>query len=387
MVRRSSRVSRKSRSKVNRKMKRSRKVSRRVNKSRKVSRRKTKRVNKSRRVSRKRTKRIEGGSDSLKKNPPTSPSSSSTPLTPEKILSMALKEEITIEEANEKFSKLNISDPKLVEKFALQINNIMITFKSKEKAKKAKAERLAAKERKEQEDLQTEAEKLVTEFMEKYERAGMEERESLLLGDRPGEAGDFNKFYGEHHGQTHPILTTKLSELKEKEKKEAVAHLDKVNALLFKRIQELKNLRPCTSNRFHEAKFGFVGGRYEAIHIDSGWYELSDQTLTQKLFNHFANAQKNLFSVDNYFHFYGPFDKPPKWMKSAEEVYGNVVKVDVESIFPSSEFGKRSLQDLIENLENLKKSTLDGLDHEYIVKLTNDWIKFKDNPGDFAGGQ
>ena len=43
MVRRSSRVSRKSRSKVNRKMKRSRKVSRRVNKSRKVSRKKNNR--------------------------------------------------------------------------------------------------------------------------------------------------------------------------------------------------------------------------------------------------------------------------------------------------------------------------------------------------------
>ena len=60
MVRRSSRVSRKSRSKVNRKMNRSRKVSRRVNKSRKVSRRvnKSRRMNKSRRVTNKRTKRV-----------------------------------------------------------------------------------------------------------------------------------------------------------------------------------------------------------------------------------------------------------------------------------------------------------------------------------------
>ncbi len=74
MVRRSSRVSRKSRSKVNRKMKSSRKVSRIVNKSRRVSRRvnkstrmnkslrvtnkRTKRVNKSRGVSRKKTKRV-----------------------------------------------------------------------------------------------------------------------------------------------------------------------------------------------------------------------------------------------------------------------------------------------------------------------------------------
>ena len=162
MVRRSSRVSRKSRSKVNRKINRSRKVSRRVNrkinrsrkvsrrvnksrrvsrrvnKSRRVNRRRTKRVNKSRRVSRKKTRRIKGGSDPFKKNPSTSSSSSSTTLTPEKILSMALKEEITIQEAEKMFNSLNKRESGVIKYFESQINIIKSTFEKKKKAKEKK---------------------------------------------------------------------------------------------------------------------------------------------------------------------------------------------------------------------------------------------------------